>query len=181
MVWLLPAIAGWLPYTSLHWADPWRGGELRMLLFSCTLCPIHSSPLTHHFSRYQHKSVLNAHLRLRLNRDERIAICPGFILGCEGQWCGSRSSASAQTQAAGPCYLCHQNDTYRMIVSVLSLCSSVLQASQCILRYTHEYRQKAKLTETFHWRVVCSHWYSVVSMTFRNRQKLKGPWKYVAN
>lgn len=137
--------------------------------------------LTHHFSRYQHKSVLNAHLRLRLNRDERIAICPGFILGCEGQWCGSRSSASAQTQAAGPCYLCHQNDTYRMIVSVLSLCSSVLQASQCILRYTHEYRQKAKLTETFHWRVVCSHWYSVVSMTFRNRQKLKGPWKYVAN
>lgn len=41
--------------------------------------------LTHRFSSYQHKSVLNAHLRLRLSRDERIAICPGFILGCEGQ------------------------------------------------------------------------------------------------
>lgn len=71
--------------------------------------------LTDRFFRYQHKSVLNAHLRLYLNRNERVAICPDFILreadvaGCKNQcFSSTRFPALAQTQAAGLCYLCHQ-------------------------------------------------------------------------
>lgn len=112
--------------SALSWPVERRGAESAAVF----LHPLSFSQLslTHRFSRYQHKSVLNAHLRLRLSRDERIAICPGFILGCEGQWCSSRSSALAQTRTAGPCYFCHQHDTYRMIVSVLSLCYKQVSA-----------------------------------------------------